>query len=455
MKTKKTVALIVALSSAFTLMLAGCTPNEGGPGNVATPTPKPYGEKYVEMWWEDTNTKVVPAQAIYDFEKAYSEQYPGILIEATTPTIPSGTNAITLLINNLAGSIAPDIVSIDHVYIPNLGMNGQIQDLMDYNVEELKPNYIQAAWDGVTFQKDGQPHIYGLPWVINAGAVQWYNKALLQEANVNEAPKTYEDMLKTAQAIKALNQQDVYGFAFPFAADSTNYEAFSFCFWLWRLGGDVLNEDYTEATFNSPEGVEALQRIVYMQQQGLVATTDMQTQVPSGKVGFAEYYSGAVTSTLADDNNHETVGASVLPTLKEGIPNYSGIGVWTFALVNNHVKENDQLAYDFMKFLCTTPQYQDDLNQLAKGQSSSLLEGNTNEMFQRDEWKVVFEQLDESKSRPLVPYWKNIEEAIAFAIDQSATQGTPPQETLNAAAQKVNKIVKDYNEKGDVPAWDE
>ena len=456
MKHKKFVVLTVTMAIAVSCIFAGCQKGEGSQ-NEPKATEKPYGKDYVEMWWDFSNeSRVVPAQAIYDFNKLYKEQYPKALIEANSPIVPAGSNLITLLINNLAGNIAPDIVRVDSVYLPNLGLNGQLQDLKDYNVEELKDKYFPNAWDGVVFQKEGTQHIYGIPWVINSGAVMMYNKALLQEANISEAPKTYEEMINAGNAIKALNKNDTYGFTFPFAADSMNYETFSFCFWLWRLGGDVLDEAYTKATFNSHEGVQALQMIISMvSTYGIAPSDDRQLQIGSGNIGFTEYYSGYVTNFMNNESASETYGVSLLPTLKEGIPNYSGLGVNTFALVNNHVKENDQLAYDFMKFLCTEPIYQDDFNKLYSGESSSLLEGNQDEKYQRDDWQVVLKQMDESKLRPKVPYWKNIEESIAFAIDESLSNGTPPQETLNAAAEKVNRIIEQYNTIGTVPQWTE
>ena len=105
--------------------------------------------------------------------------------------------------------------------------------------------------------------LYGMPWGFSTRAL-FYRTDLLEAAGLGP-PQSWDEMLAAAQRVNDPDN-DVAGFGIA-ALDHTS-TAVQFLIWLWSAGAEVLNEDNTEAIFNSPEGVEALSRYASVAQEG-------------------------------------------------------------------------------------------------------------------------------------------------------------------------------------------
>src|SRR5690606_18366165 len=78
-------------------------------------------------------------------------------------------------------------------------------------------------------------------------------------------PQTWEEFLDASIALtrELPNGEMQYGFGIAGGGEVGNMLARSLPF-IWMNGGDVLNEDYTEAVIDSPEAIEAVQFYVDM-----------------------------------------------------------------------------------------------------------------------------------------------------------------------------------------------
>ncbi len=108
-------------------------------------------------------------------------------------------------------------------------------------------DFAQTIWDAGMY-KDQR---YGIPLDMHPLGF-YYNTAHLEKAGVSEVPLTREAHDEALEKLKAA------GFEQPFWQSSTWPAHLMFMSLLWQFGGDLYNEDATQAAWNSDAGVEAL-----------------------------------------------------------------------------------------------------------------------------------------------------------------------------------------------------
>lgn len=389
--------------------------------------------KVVTMWWRnDQGSKERIQKVIDDFEA----ENPDVTIEVDFVGDPDNYDKLKVA---LAGHTAPDIVKIDHVYTQALGYKGQFLDLVPLGANDIKDKFIESCWNAGTYQDK----VYGLPFDANTIAF-FYNKDIFDEAGA-KVPTTYDEIIDAAEKIKAIGGDEIVPYTVPFTEGTSGWVQFQWLFWLWRSGGDVLNEDWTEAIYNSPEGVEALQLMLDLQEVHEIIPKNSYYEgefFDAGKVGMIDMGCWLIQKAIDEEEGKDLaydLDVVTMPSLKEGVPNYSGLGQYSIGITS--LCENPQEAFDFLSFYTTNTEYQ-----LAYTTGHrlipSLKEALNDEYYQRPEWKVFTDQLKVTKSRPGTPAWPEIAEHMAVAIQQTLTGMKSPQEALDDAVAKSNEAIK-------------
>lgn len=110
-------------------------------------------------------------------------------------------------------------------------------------------NFPEGLMDSGNY-KDAQ---YGVPWSVTPLGF-YINKDVLKAAGLDPetVPTDQESYLEVLEALKAKGIQGEWVDGYVFTG------TFEFQSLLWQFGGDLYNEDVTEATFNSEAGVKAL-----------------------------------------------------------------------------------------------------------------------------------------------------------------------------------------------------
>ena len=80
---------------------------------------------------------------------------------------------------------------------------------------------------------------------------------------MTEYPTTWEELLAAGPAIKESGN-----FLTSYAGSLESSLNLSYFPLLWQAGGEVVSEDGTAAAFNSPEGIEALNFVVTLFNEG-------------------------------------------------------------------------------------------------------------------------------------------------------------------------------------------
>lgn len=437
---KKSLLFFLVIAIAMTSVFVGCTHKDPKATEGPTATPQ-RDENTCVVWWDnDAKDQELIADAWYDFKAANSGEggkYSDKITMFTTPGDAGGTTTLEL---QIAGGTAPDLIRMDHVYVTALGQEGNVLDLnAKYGATEtLSKDFSESAWGAVTY-KDA---VYGIPFDANT-IVFGAKTADLEAAGVS-LPTTWDELIEYGGKIKALNlDHNVY--TIPSVSDTRyNWPAFFFMFWVWRLGGDVLNEDMTEAIFNDTEtGVKALQMMLQLKSSGLISSEAYEeTQTSMGDYG---------TWHLNNADAIDGVEFGLLPALMEGGERYSGLGLYALSVVTT--SQNPDLAYDFAVHFATqknslTDEYY--LYRYCKNHSfiPSYLPATEDDYYAADNssafWKVAVEQMGKTKYRPAVPCWPQIEEELSKAVLSVLRDGVDPTEALNSAAKSANEMLKEY-----------
>ena len=188
----------------------------------------------IEQYWKDT---------IADFES----KNPNVKVNLLMPTFTDGPKKIEELVK--AGK-PPALARVSTRSLPAYVAQGLVEPMDDYMTAEFKAQFAPAL---VNEGAQYQGRTFGLPIAVTVRGF-YYNKDLLQRAGVTAAPKTWDELRDAAVKVSRLSN-DVAGFGIQGKGNETSTY---FYYFLWGNGGDVLSNDGTRATFNSPRGVEAL-----------------------------------------------------------------------------------------------------------------------------------------------------------------------------------------------------
>ncbi len=392
----------------------------------------------ITIWWPDTtDAKSIVYQLSLDFKKVYPNQKVDI--------VAKGPDMYTDLKAALAAKTQPDIVKLSHTYVAELARTNQVYELGQYgaNSDKVKGKYIASTWEPILYQN--KP--YALPFDANVITFS-YNKDILKKAGVNP-PNTWQELISAGKAINSVKDQiDQFESAFtiPVAGDGIvgGWTAFTFCTYLWRLGGDVLSADGLKSTFNSDAGVQAMNMMLVETRANKLVKDDYYSTVEflTGRVGFIEGGSWDIKDFVNPGRNAD-YGISLMPELKKGVPRYSGMGMYALSLVkNDKIKENAKYAYEFMRHLATDEKYQ--VNYCSKlWQLPTLKGGYDYPEYKSDLWQACRKQLELSKARPNSPAWAEIEKAIDGACSL-VIRGTPAKSALDSAARVADKAIQKY-----------
>lgn len=447
------LAIIIIMTTVF---FVGCgqraqIPDDGETIAVeGTPTPCRC-HPTLFIWWDQTRDDLTLLQdAWYDFKEIYkmnhnatNASHTGHVDGVSMFSMEGDANGTTQLEQQVMSGTAPDLVRMDHVYITALGQKGLVYDLQErFNATvQLKDKFVTSAWEAST----SGDAVYGIPFDANT-IIFGAKTAVLQQAGVS-IPTTYEELRTAGKKINALNLEQKPYFL-PMEGYCWSPMASYFMTWLWRLGGDLLNEDLTEAVFNDKQtGVEALNMMVQLRKDGLLAMDAHE----NGKTVMSDYGTWWMNS-VEDDMEF-----SLQPQLKEGVSRYSGLGLYSLAVVTTATEP--QVAYDFAVHLATEQNSADKKHYVyTYCRNHSLIPAlkaaiTTSEIWNADSaegefWRVSTEQLALSKYRPAVPCWPEIEEALTTAIDLTLFGEKTAQEALDDAAEVANRLLDEWHASG-------
>lgn len=275
-------------------------------------------------------------------------------------------------------------------------------------------------------------NLYGLPWFYNVG-LAYYRTDIFEEHGL-EWPTTWEEFFDVAQELTN-EDEDFYGASIPLKMG--NHSATEFVQHIASRGG-VLVDDQYRARFNEQPGVEALQFMKMLYDEGVISPNSIEYTYYESEIAFLQgrsaitFYWGETIRNAEDETKSQIVGDWAVAQ-RPGVAIRSG---WGWGVVNG--SENVDLAYDFADFATNLEQ---NVGQAEIGKipvvKLELIEDHLAEDAARN-LAVSQAALADSIDQISIPEYSVVRTAISEAISNVMAAGMPIQEALDAAAETVN-----------------
>ena len=264
MKTSlKTLVLATTTTSALVLSACGGGTGAGSAGGGSTGDGATGGDEgepqtitLVAAEYSASNTK-----AFWDaFAETYHETT-GHTLEVQVVSWDSIDQQSSTMIQN---NQAPDILNL------NVYASYAADDLLWSAEEVLSPEVQEDILDTFVDYGTYEGAFYGFPDLASARAL-FYNADLFEEAGVEQAPTTWEELREAAAAVADLGDNTV-GYALPLGPEEAQGE---FSMWLFNNGGSWKDGDTW--AINSAQNVEALEFMKGLADDGLTQNNPART----------------------------------------------------------------------------------------------------------------------------------------------------------------------------------
>jgi multiple sugar transport system substrate-binding protein len=335
-----------------------------------------------------------------------------------------------------------DAILVDVIWYPEFAKAGYIADVTNRITPEFRDGVFDTAWNVVTVNDKA----YGLPWLLDTKYL-FYNADLLKQAGFDTPPKTWEELVQQAKAIK-----DKGIVEYPIVWSWGQYEAAicDFAALLYGNGGRF-TDDAGKPAFNDDKGVAALDWMVKTIDDGLTnpasisyVEEDVRNVFSSGKAAFALNW--LYMYDLANFNKEQSqitgqVGITTTPVFesvaKEGVISASVDGSMGFSIVATSA--NQDAAWEYLKFLTSEPtQRKYSLHQLpmwkASYQGDSLKELQGLSDVLKVTVPIFGEQFQFAHVRPRIPYYVEGSKQLQLALQLALTKQKTAKEALDEAA---------------------
>ena len=445
MKAKRILAMLMAgallLGTAAGCGSSGTTSSTSG-GTDSTTTGgttdnTDHGGKSdakLTIWvygWEKAS-----ADKIQEDTAAYKE---ATGVEVTVVPIASDSYS-TKIQATLAGGNNPDLAFVDAgVQSTQLASKGKLLALKEYGVEEYKDKFYDSVWDTMVYKDD----VYGLRITSNNLAL-FYNKEMFANKGLEEptADWTWDDLRNAAKTLTDADN-NIYGLDLPIYDKNGGY-TWNWLPFLWQNGGEFLNDDRTEAVFNSPEGVEALEFWKKMVQE------DKSVPLQAAPTGVNRFTSGitamvldgpwSLNTFLSDPEFKDKFGVAPLPQKKTRATVVGGEGVAVFSNT-----KSPQEAYDYLVHLTCSDFVQTFWeNWITIPPQPEFKDFYANNSEYGPYIQVISDQMECSRTRPFTPSWPQIENTLGIDLQSYMfDKEDDAQVALDKAAEDVNKILAD------------
>ena len=431
---------VFAAVVAFALVAAACT---GGGGNGTTgggTTGGGGGPVHLVMWMGYTppppENQSFEYLSIQRMAKEFEQQHPNVTIELQYVNSDYALQKVTVA---LQGNKQPDISYQYGTNMPQLATAPKLVDLTsrvhapDFNWDDFFPGERAVA------TVDGK--VYGVPALVDNLAVV-YNKDLFAKAGL-QAPSadwTWSDLMADAKALTD-PANNVFGLTFP--ADGSETTVWQYEAMLWAAGGDILNDDDTQAVFNSSAGVQALTNLVQMQQDGSLYL-DFHPDSGKSEELFNSGKLGMIITGPWDLSSFPNVnyGVQFMPSFQPGGSHETIAGPDNWVIFDNG-SARVNAAWQFLTYMTSTQQILRDsmyTSHLPTRDSVLKQPGFLDKFDAKFPGEGVFAENLKNvlKARPQIPQYPRISSALGQAV-VSAIQGqASPQDALNSAAQQAD-----------------
>jgi multiple sugar transport system substrate-binding protein len=274
----------------------------------------------------------------------FYEKYPDVTVKVDYTTYGKLNEKLT---TSIVSGLVPDVMLMGVGWIEGFAEKGILADLSETGLtkDTLAKDYNETIIDAGMWDDK----VYAVPIMLDTrfGVA---NMDLLKEAGYDAPPSNWAELVEMSQALTVRDSSGTLqraGFDMLSLDPRQAYETM-----LFSADGSLFNDDSTEATFNSPEGVDALQTMV-----------DLVTKYKVEDIGFSSadaavnpLLNGRAAMGIAHNNlwtQALEAAPDMLPKLEPFLIEDAAPGMFfggTLATVSNNSK-NPKAAQALLEFL--------------------------------------------------------------------------------------------------------
>lgn len=378
------------------------------------------------QFWDNQQTESGLSQFQQEAVDRFMAENPDIAINVTTIPYPEYQQR---LLTAVQGGNAPDIATLDQIWVAAFAEAGAVADLTDHAAASglTRDQFFPGAWDSAAYN-DG---LYGIPFNVDVWQFSFYNQDLLDAAGIDPASITTFEGLRAAA--EALTDRDAGTFGvglFGHRGEDTVVVVNSFIF---SNGGAVLNADGSCA-LNEPAAVEAmayLQDLAQFAPAGILnaSSGSMRELFLNGSLAI-EFWPALEQPTLqASDINWGFVNG----TAPEGMTAVGTFGGWNLAVFES--SDHQEAAWRFIEFMV-----REDVN----GDVVDLIPANVAaaEAFLAENRvgpDAIMEHLGNANPRPLSARYLEVAD-IQMTLYQDVFSGADVQAAADEACEDIDRL---------------
>lgn len=381
-------------------------------------------EEITLQFWDNQQTE----SGLSDFQKAAVDRFmaenPNIKIEVTTVPYPEYQQR---LLTAVQGGNAPDIATLDQIWVGAFAKAGAVEDLTDQAKASglSRDQFFGGAWDSAIY--DGALH--GIPFNVDVWQFSFYNKTLLDAAGVKpESLKTFDGL---KQAAEKLTGDGKFGVGlFGHKGEDTVVVVNSFIF---SNGGQILDSNGACALTAEParEALSYLQGLAKYAPDGILnaSSGDMRELFLNGSLAI-EFWPALEQPTLKKSDIDWGFVNGTAPEGKTAIGTFGG---WNLAVFQT--SKNKEAAWKFIEFMVREDVNGDvvDLVPANKAAAEPFLAKN------RDGADRIMSHLDNAAPRPLSPRYLEIADA-QMRLYQDVFSGKDVTEATAEACEVIDAL---------------
>ncbi|WP_253701635.1 ABC transporter substrate-binding protein [Bacillus sp. FJAT-27445] len=447
---KKKLKWLFVLSTIISILVMSACSNDASSGTGKKKGGKDSGEKQgkteISFWHAMSGPgQVALDNIVADFNNSQDKYVVKAEFQGTYE------ESLTKLRSVGGTKDAPAITQVFEVgtkYMIESGYIEPMQTFIDkdnYDLSQLEDNILNY------YRVDGK--LYSMPF-NSSTPVMIYNKDAFKEVGLDpeNPPQTFNEVKEAAKALTKKNER----FGFSMLTYGWFFEQL-----VATQGGHYVDndngrsDDATKAVFNGEEGLRVFKWLDEMNKAGTFGNygtnwDDIRAAFQTGKVAMYMDSSAGVAGAI--NNSPFEVGVAYIPYPDEAERQGVAIGGASLWMSKGIAKEEQEAAWEFMKFLAT-PESQAKwhvgtgyfaINPAAYDQDVVKTEWEKYPQF-----KVTVDQLQATKPSyatqgALISVFPESRQQVVTALE-NMYQGKSPQEALDQAAEGTNRAIEIAN----------
>lgn len=393
--------------------------------------------KEITVWdYYGSATPIKPAVA------AYEKLHPDVKIHYEAIDYDTIRDKFSVAVSS---GDAPDVATLDMTWIPTYAAKGLLGDLSSVSGGELNGQPIENQYSpGALGAMNYQDHLVTMLYDFDAYAL-FYRADLFKQDGV-EPPRTWSEFQDAAKQVAEVGSDGkLQRYGFQVLPDTFHYDQF-----LLQNKGSLLSSDDSQATFQEPAGVQALDFYKSFLDDGTgIYWGDEQgdsTGVPGIKDGrIAMFLNGPYMMGVLKDSVPEQSGKWAVAPAPVGKQQGSYLGGTGLVIPTN--APNESSAWDFVQFLLSKNQqlgvYKDAGAAPATLAALSSAELNKPDKYFGGErpFPIFRDALSTATPFPYVESWDEIDKSVTDAVTVALLGDKSSQAALDEGATRVDKAL--------------